>query len=86
MGKQNKSLEPSTEALLECFEIFDRDGTGKISEVHFRKIMTGKLGDEAWELEEMLSEYRRIHQHSIPETPQGEEYIDYKKFVSMLQQ
>ena len=86
MGKQNKSSEPSAEALLECFELFDRNGTGRISEVHFRKIMTGSLGEDAWELEEMLGEYRRLHLHSNPATPQGEEYIDYKKFVRMLQQ
>ena len=86
MGKQNKSSEPSSEALLECFEIFDRNGTGRISEVHFRSIMRGSLGEDAWELEEMLAEYRRLHLGSNPVTPQGEEYIDYNKFVRMLQQ
>ena len=48
--------------------------------------MRGSLGEDAWELEEMLAEYRRLHLGSNSGTPQGEEYIDYNKFVRMLQQ
>ena len=52
----------------------------------FRKIMAGKLGDEAWEVEEMLAEYRsRHHVTTVPPTPDQDQYIDYKNFVSMLQ-
>jgi len=85
MGSQNKMQEPSVDALLECFEIFDTNKNGRITEIVFRKIMSGKLGDEAFEVEEMLAEYKRIHVHNVPPTPDGEEYIDYKKFVAMLQ-
>ena len=28
---------------------------------------------------------RRVHMHSEPETPEEERYIDYRKFVQMLQ-
>ena len=35
--------------------------------------------------QEMLAEYRRIHVTSVPPTPQDQQYIDYKKFVEMLQ-
>ena len=36
MGSQNKTLEPSEDALLECFEIFDTNKNGKIPERIFR--------------------------------------------------
>ena len=38
--------EPSADALLECFEIFDTNKNGQIPEVIFRKIMAGKLKEE----------------------------------------
>ena len=85
MGNQNKDQEPSADALLECFEIFDTKKSGRITESQFRRILSGKLGDEDWEIEEMLAAYRRVHLHQGPPTPEGEEYIDYKKFVAMLQ-
>ena len=85
MGNQNKEQEPSADALLECFEIFDTKKSGRITQSQFRKILNGKLGDEDWEIEEMLAAYRRVHLHKAPPTPEGEEYIDYKKFVAMLQ-
>jgi len=85
MGKQNKVQEPSADALLECFEIFDIKKSGRLTEAQFRTILRGKVGDEDWEIEEMLAEYRRIHVRQFPPTPEGEEYIDYKKLVAMLQ-
>ena len=86
MGNQNKVEEPSADALLECFEIFDIKKSGRLTETQFRKILRGKVGeDEDWEIEEMLAEYRRVHVPSVPPTPSGEEYIEYKKFVAMLQ-
>ena len=87
MGSQNKVQEPSADALLECFEIFDTNKNGKISADVFRKIMAGKLGTETGEVEEMLGEYRDLVT-SIGDqaaTIGGEESIDYKKFVEMLQ-
>ena len=88
MGSQNKVQEPSADALLECFEIFDTNKNGQISADMFRKIMAGKLGTETGEVEEMLSEYRDLVT-SLGGTPGtrrgGEESIDYKKFVEMLQ-
>ena len=52
MGSQNKVQEPSADALLECFEIFDTNKNGQISADVFRKIMAGKLGTETGEVEE----------------------------------
>lgn len=51
MGSQNKDQEPTEDALLECFEIFDTNKNGQIPEHIFRKIMTGKLKDEGFEVE-----------------------------------
>ena len=88
MGSQNKIQEPSADALIECFEIFDTNKNGQISTDVFRKIMAGKLGTETGEVEEMLGEYRDLVT-CIGENPTstigGEESIDYKKFVEMLQ-
>ena len=86
MGSQNKVQEPSADALLECFEIFDTNKNGQISADVFRKIMAGKLGTETGEVEEMLGEYRDLVTNigGAP-TIGGEESIDYKKFVEMLQ-
>jgi hypothetical protein len=41
---------------------------------------------QAGEIEEMLGEYRRLHTKSVPETPEDEQYIDYRKFVAMLEE
>ena len=54
----NKDQEPSEDALMECFEIFDTNKNGKIPEHIFRKIMTGKLGAEnEFEIEVRYSIY-----------------------------
>ena len=84
MGSQNKVQEPSADALLECFEIFDTNKNGQISADMFRKIMAGKLGTEPWGGEEMLCEYRDLVTNTAP-TGLGGDSIDYKKFVEMLQ-
>ena len=77
---------PSRPYVIRCAaEYLDTNKNGRITEIVFRKIMSGKLGEEAFEVEEMLAEYKRIHVHNVPPTPDGEEYIDYKKFVAMLQ-
>ena len=48
--------------------------------------MAGKVGEDGWEVEEMLSEYRsRHHINTVPPTPEADQYIDYKNFVAMLQ-
>ena len=51
MGSQNKDQERTEDALLECFEIFDTNKNGQIPENIFRKIMTGKLKEEGFEVE-----------------------------------
>ena len=71
--------------MLATFDMFDHEKTGKITEMGFRKIVAKKFGGDTAEIEEMLGEYRRIHTKSDPETPVGEEYIDYRKFVTMLE-
>jgi len=86
MMANQRNDEPTPESLLEAFEVFDKEGLGRISEAHFRKIMRGKFGEDTGELDEMMNEYRRVHCCSVPETPEGKKYIDYKKFVDMLQQ
>ena len=85
MGNQNKLQEPPADALLECFEMFDTKKSGRLTEAQFRRILRGKVAEEDWEVEEMLAEYRKVHVHQVPQTPEGEEYIDYKNFVAMLQ-
>lgn len=82
LGEQR--LTPTTEHLLEAFEVLDREGTGKILEEQFRRIMRAKLKGEEHEVDEMVAEYRSQHQASEPPTPEEESYIDYKKFVTML--
>ena len=82
LGEQR--LTPTTEHLLEAFEVLDREGTGKILEEQFRRIMRAKLKGEEHEVDEMVAEYRSQHQASEPATPEEESYIDYKKFVTML--
>ena len=84
-GKQ-KTANCFTDVLLETFDMFDHEKTGRISEMEFRKIVARRFGGDGAEIEEMVGEYRRIHNKSDPETPVGEEYIDYKKFVLMLEE
>jgi Ca2+-binding EF-hand superfamily protein len=57
MGNQ-KNTEPTPESLLDAFQLFDKEGKGRITVTHFRKIMMCKMGDDKLELEEMLEEYR----------------------------
>ena len=83
-GKTKTTTNPA-ELLLECFEMFDEVKTGRIPETTFKRIMTRKNGKQVKELDDMLSEYKRIHCKSNPETPVGEEYIDYKAFIKMLE-
>ena len=83
-GKQ-KGANSFSDVLLETFDMFDHEKTGRISEMEFRKIVARKFGGDSLEIEEMLAEYRRVHTKSDPETPVGEEYIDYRKFVVMLE-
>ena len=79
IGQQR--LTPTAEHLLEAFEVLDREGSGKILEEQFRRIMKAKFVGEEQEVDEMVAEYKTQHQ---AETPQEESYIDYKKFVTML--
>ena len=83
-GKHKTTTNPA-ELLLECFEMFDTDKTGHIPETVFRRIMTRKNGKIHQDFDEMMRAYKQVHSKSIPETPEGEEYIDYKKFISMLE-
>jgi Ca2+-binding EF-hand superfamily protein len=59
MGNQ-KNTEPTPESLLDAFQLFDKKGEGRITVVHFRRIMMCKMGDDVLELEEMLEEYRCV--------------------------
>ena len=79
IGQQR--LTPTAEHLLEAFEVLDREGSGKILEEQFCRIMRAKFIGEEHEVDEMVAEYKSQHQ---AETPQEESYIDYKKFVTML--
>ena len=85
IGKQKTSTAFS-DVLLDTFDLFDHEKTGKIAEDVFRKIVARKFGGDSSDIEEMLREYRRIHTRSDPQTPVGEEYIDYRKFVCMLEE
>ena len=57
----------------------DTEKTGTIPEAVFRRIMTRKNGQIHQDFDEMLAAYKQVHCKSNPETPQGEEYIDYKE-------
>ena len=58
--------------------MFDTEKTGTIPETVFRRIMTRKNGQIHADFDEMMTAYKQVHCKSNPETPQGEEYIDYK--------
>ena len=75
---------PTAEHLLEAFEVLDREGSGKILEQQFRRIMKAKFIGEEHEVDEMVAEYKTKHRASEPETLEEESYIDYKRFVTML--
>lgn len=83
-GKAKTTTNPS-ELLTECFEMFDVEKTGRIPETVFKRILTRKGGKQVKELDDMLRAYKNIHCKSTPETPVGEEYIDYKAFIKMLE-
>ena len=59
MVANQRNDEPTPESLLDAFEIFDKRGLGRISEVQFKRIMKCKLGEDVAELDEMLDEYRK---------------------------
>jgi len=75
-----------TEIMLEIFDMFDFTKNGTIPEPVMRKILSRKFAQEADTIEEMLGEYRARHAKSDPETPEEEQYIDYRKFVAMLEE
>lgn len=83
-GKIKTTTNPA-ELLLECFEMFDLEKTGRIPETVFKRILTRKGGKQVKELDDMLAAYKQIHSKSTPETPVGEEYIDYRAFINMLE-
>ena len=80
-----KTTTNPTDLLLECFEMFDIEKTGKIQETVFKRILTRKGGKQVKELDDMLEAYKKIHCKSSPETPIGQEYIDYRAFINMLE-
>ena len=45
MGNQ-KNTEPTPESLLDAFQLFDKEGRGRITVAHFRKIMMCKMGED----------------------------------------
>lgn len=65
--------------------MFDIEKTGKIQETVFKRILTRKGGKQVKELDDMLEAYKKIHCKSNPETPIGQEYIDYRAFINMLE-
>ena len=83
-GRVKTTTNPA-ELLMECFEMFDVEKTGRIPETVFKRILTRKGGKQVKELDDMLQAYKKIHCKSTPETPVGEEYIDYKAFIKMLE-
>lgn len=83
-----RRAEPSEETLLDIFQTFDPANTGEIEEVQFRKIMRSKEAIPDEEVEEMLTEYRRMQlvKDDNSSTASGPSVILYKEFISMLQQ
>ena len=65
--------------------MFDKEATGKISEIQLRKILSKKFGEESSEIDEMMAEYGRLHVSSPQDDKEGERYVEYKQFVEMLQ-
>lgn len=60
MMAQQRNDEPTPESLLDAFEVFDKEGLGRISEAHFKRIMRCKMGEDGQEVDEMMAEYRSI--------------------------
>ena len=52
-GNVKTTTNPS-DLLLECFEMFDIEKTGKIQETVFKRILTRKGGKQVKELDDML--------------------------------
>jgi len=78
-----RRAEPDENSLLDVFLSFDPEETGKIDELQFRKIMRSKEAIPEEDVEEMISEYRRIRGEEIENK---KNVIYYKEFISMLQQ
>ena len=53
-----KTTTNPTELLLECFEMFDIEKTGRIPETVFKRILTRKGGKQVKELDDMLTAYK----------------------------
>ncbi|XP_023342314.1 uncharacterized protein LOC111712037 [Eurytemora carolleeae] len=79
-----RRAEPDEHSLLDVFLSFDPHQTGKIDEKQFRRIMRSKEAIPEEDVEEMLTEYKRIQRVEEGETKTG--VIYYKEFISMLQQ
>ena len=69
--------QPTEMELMECFSVFDNDGTGKIEDQEFRKIMR--------DIGEGLSakEFELIMNEANPD-PDKTGFIQYKKIVEAL--
>ena len=83
MVSNQKNIEPSEDSLLVVFQMFDKEGTGKISEVQLRKILSKKFGEDSTEIDEMMLEYGRLH--VSPNNEEAEQGVEYREFVQMLQ-
>jgi len=77
-----RRAEPDENSLLDVFLSMDPAGTGSIKVDQFRKIMRSKEAIPEEDVEEMIEEYKRIRQSEEGETTA----IDYREFISMLQQ
>lgn len=69
-----EKAKDSVDEIIDCFSVFDQDGTGKISVSEFRHVLTSMgeaLGDQ--ELMDVMSE---------TEVENG--FIDYKDFANMI--
>ena len=64
-----KTTTNPAELLLECFEMFDQEKTGKIQESVFVRILTRKSGKKVKELDDMLAAYKRFIVNLIPKLP-----------------
>jgi len=81
-----RRAQPDTDSLLDVFQTFDPRNSGEMSEDQFRRVMKNKEGVAEEDVEEMISEYKKLHVK--PET--GKEHkkgvIYYKDFIAMLQE
>ena len=84
MVSRQKTGEVSEDSLLEVLKMFDKEGTGRISELQLRTILVKKFGEDSREIDEMMAEYGRIHVENTEDTDE-EKFVNYKDFVEMLQ-